>query len=150
MNIGDFYENVKSKKPKIGLKLNQITILKWNKKLYEDRLGWNTIPNYNGDRIDQINRRNQGYSSKFWKSWSWSLSVDFFLVDRRNLDLKLAVDVEMSLGIKIFWFTRITLECFPISKNISIYMAIWAKPFDRHLIHDQRLWRNVSDANHYR
>ena len=57
------------------------------------------------DRIDPINRRNQGYSSKSENRDSWSSSVDFFLVDCQNLDLKHSSDVEMSLeviGIKRF------------------------------------------------
>ena len=57
------------------------------------------------DQIDPINCRNQGYSSKFGNRDSWSSSVDFFLVDRRNLDIKHFVDTEMSLeaiGIKRF------------------------------------------------
>ena len=62
----------------------------------------------------------------------WSSSVNFFLVDRRNLDLKHFVDVEMSLetigikrferfGVEIVQFDWIALECFRNTKNISIY-----------------------------
>ena len=54
---------------------------------------------HNYDRIDPINRQNQGYSSKFRKSRSWSTSANFFLVDRRNVDLKHSVDAEMSLEV---------------------------------------------------
>ena len=60
---------------------------------------------HNCNRIDPINRRNQGYSSKFGNHDSWSLSVDFFFVDCQNLDLKHSVDAKMSLeaiGIKRF------------------------------------------------
>ena len=61
----------------------------------------------NCDRIDPINHRNQGYSSKSKNRDSWSSSVDFFLVDCRNLDLKHSLDVEMSLEeIRIKRFTR--------------------------------------------
>ena len=62
---------------------------------------------HNCDQIDPINRRNQGYSSKFRNHDSWSSSVDFFLVDHQNLDLKRSVDTEMSLeAIKNKGFKR--------------------------------------------
>ena len=90
------------------------------------------IPSPHCDRIDPINCRNQGYSSKFKNCDSWSSSVDFFLFDRWNLDHKHSSDAEMSveeIRIKIFkrfgiyriQFTRIALEYFTILKNISIY-----------------------------
>ena len=60
---------------------------------------------HNCVRIDPINFRNQGYSSKFGNRDSWSSSIDFFLIDRQNLDLKHSMDAKMSLeviGIKKF------------------------------------------------
>ena len=45
MNICEIYENKNRDNPKLRTKLTQIIILKWNLKLYEDRLRWNTIPN---------------------------------------------------------------------------------------------------------
>ena len=62
---------------------------------------------HNCDRIDLINRRNQSYSSKFRNLDSWSSSVDFFLVDHQNLDLKHSVDGKISLeAIEIKRFKR--------------------------------------------
>ena len=43
MNMREIYE-IKIRE-KLSLKLTQITIQKWNLKLYEYRLGWNPIPN---------------------------------------------------------------------------------------------------------
>ena len=45
MNMREIYENENREKQKLRTKLTQITILKWNLKLNEDRLGWNTVPN---------------------------------------------------------------------------------------------------------
>ena len=60
---------------------------------------------HNCNRIDVVNCQNQGYSSKFGNRDSRSSSIDFFLVNRRNLDLKHSVDAETSIeviGIKRF------------------------------------------------
>ena len=60
--------------------------------LNNDRLGKTQSLTHNCDRMDRINRRNQGCSSKSENHDSWSSSVDFFLVDRQNLDLKHSSD----------------------------------------------------------
>ena len=45
MNKREISKNKNHEKAKLRTKFTQIMILKWNLKLYIDRLGWNTIPN---------------------------------------------------------------------------------------------------------
>ena len=162
MNRGEFSKNENSEKPKLRKKLTQIMILKWNLKLYKDRLGWNTIPN---PRLHS-NWSNYSPESRLFIKIQKNVIVEFkrrFLPRRSSKSHSQTLcgcknesitnceqDIqEMWCLISLIksncsWILYIIEEHQMRRSAFNLGVTVWSD-----LIHDQRLSWNASDANFY-